>query len=129
MYNPRYKKRPKVEVNEETSYAPPVVEQAKRSAYGGGGQPLMAQPQMSRSSFGGASFGSASVAEARQSQQVHVRNTEVGDLFHYDITHAVTVKRSGAALVPIYSGRVEARRVVVYNPDVRKYVFILELIF
>lgn len=59
-------------------------------------------------------------SKARESSnQPSVRTMESGDLFHYEIKHAVTVKRNGAALVPIFIGKTEAKRLLVYNASVR----------
>lgn len=44
----------------------------------------------------------------------------MGDLFHYEIENAVTVKRSQSALVPILQSTFEGERVAIYNRAVRE---------
>jgi hypothetical protein len=106
LYNPRYKKRPTVQVKDtDQSYNAPVLEPA---AVGGfyQGTAAVALPKNRR-------------VESSQSASVILRNVEAGDTFHYEIKHAVTVKRNGAALVPILTSTVQAERLVVFNKEVR----------
>jgi hypothetical protein len=59
--------------------------------------------------------------EARaQSVPVQTRTAEVGDLFQYEISNAVTVKRNQSALVPILQRPFAGQRVAVYNREVRE---------
>ncbi len=59
-------------------------------------------------------------AEARlESTKVQTRTVEVGDLFQYEITNPVTVKRNQSALVPILQTSFEGKRVAVYNEEIR----------
>lgn len=132
LYAPRYKRRPVVEVKEETAYAPPELE--------GGVEELaeMEAPMMARSKagLGGAGLGVAGFSPQRPgapapmsaaamrrhvqaSAPVQTRTVEVGDLFQYEIKNPVTVRRGQSALVPILQGPVEGKRVAVYNPEVR----------
>lgn len=60
-------------------------------------------------------------ANARESSNApQVKTIEAGDLFHYEIKHAVSVKRNGAALVPIFNGKCDAKSILVYNETVRE---------
>lgn len=131
LYSPRYKKRPIVQVQEEEAYAPPMLEE--------GMAPPEPQPEAmydmceSEASMGYDSFKSASRkmaaekpapkksrAEARAvSTQVQTRTVEVGDLFQYEITNPVTVKRNQSALVPILQTSFDGKRVAVYNEEIR----------
>lgn len=128
LYSPRYKKRPVVEVKEEEAYAPPVLEESV-----GASMPMemmdmeceapppMAAPKRSMSrdaAFGGAAVMGRQEAR-RKSVQVQTRTVEVGDLFQYEISNPVTVKRNQSALVPILQTEYEAKRVAVYNREVR----------
>lgn len=130
LYSPRYKKRPVVQIQEEEAYAPPMLEE--------GMAPPEPQPEymydmaceaeapMRRDSFKSSSMIMAkeapkkSRAEARAvSTQVQTRTVEVGDLFQYEITNPVTVKRNQSALVPIIQTSFEGKRVAVYNEEIR----------
>jgi len=127
LYAPRYKKRPVVEVKEEAAYAPPQLEGAVElyaqpapalgAAAGGFGPPGMPPPPPAAAP---APMRPPAMRAAMQaSTPVQTRTVEVGDLFHYDITNPVTVKRGQSALVPILQSPFEGKRVAVYNQDVR----------
>ncbi|MGH9945181.1 MAG: hypothetical protein ACRD9R_22755, partial [Pyrinomonadaceae bacterium] len=45
---------------------------------------------------------------------------EIGDLFEYQISQPVTVKRDRSALIPILQTRMEGARVSIYNEGVRR---------
>ncbi len=45
---------------------------------------------------------------------------EVGDLFEYQISHPVTVRRDRSALIPIVQTRMEGARVSIYNEAARR---------
>ncbi len=60
---------------------------------------------------------------ARESTPVTTKTIEVGDLFNYEIANPVTVRRNGAALVPIYQGFVNCRSIALYNQITREKVF------
>jgi len=130
LYSPRYKKRPVVEVKEEEAYAPPILEEGipceamdfeeeaplmdmlKEVPAGAPMRRQKALPMMSAS---------MSRAEARASSMpVQTRTVEVGDLFQYSIKNPVTVKRNQSALVPILQTTFDAKRVAVYNREVRE---------
>jgi hypothetical protein len=108
LYNPRYKQRPEVPIESDSST---TVSHTKHSAdrYSG-----LTQLQHDQSQSRDRAQKLAQLTAA-----VHVQKQEVGDLFHYDIQHSVTVKRNSAALVPIYAGNVVASRVAVYNESIR----------
>lgn len=107
LYDPRYKKRPVVQVQDNSpSYNP---------------TPTDSSDVVSRSAWNApVSKPAGSLKKAAESATVVVRNVEVGDTFHYEIKHAVNVKRNGSALVPIFSGAVSCKRLVVFNRDVRE---------
>jgi hypothetical protein len=156
LYNPRYKKRPTIEVKDEEAYAPPVLEEGiaqgevemmaadvlghwdeaaylpmekskKKSFKKERSERSMAPPMLAKSAM---AFGAPAPAPALASREdrakaretstsTQVKNIEVGDLFHYEIAHAVTVKRNGAALVPIYAGTIKVKQVAIYSKDIR----------
>lgn len=125
LYSPRYKRRPVVEVDEEEAYAPPVLEEgvavaAMEPEYAP--SEVAAAPKSKRSAAAGmAPAEKAARDEARESSmEVRTRTAETGDLFQYEISNPVTVKRDQSALVPIVYGDFDGRRVAIYNPDVRE---------
>lgn len=126
LYTPRYKTRPIVQVPDEAAYAPPVLEQAEEGFAEAEGPDFM-----------GSSVAPAPIAAGLQrakmagnvheravhrtrSVEIQTRTVEVGDLFHYEITNPITVKRGQSALVPILQTPFDGKRVAVYNPDVRE---------
>lgn len=128
LYSPRYKQRPVVKVQEEASYAPPLLEVGQRAEET---RPTSQPPPPSaprgasaRSMAPAAPAAPAPVrspSEARkQSVPVQTHTAEVGDLFQYEITNAITVKRNQSALVPILQEPFEGERVAVYNREVRE---------
>jgi hypothetical protein len=131
LYNPRYMKRPVVEVRTEAAVAPVIPEEA----YEGGG----ARGEMEKESmdFGAAVGGpgaprgqavtSAGVVKggrmreaAEKSVAVKTLTKEVGDLFEYRVDHPVSVHRNQSALVPILQQPFEGRRVLLYNRATRE---------
>jgi hypothetical protein len=153
LYNPRYKKRQEIKVQESEAYAPPQLESAIRQQYESDdedddddedgmylddftvpAQTMMNKslPRMAQASAFAidalhslpsiSSTNERSLAREKSAQNVQVRNVEAGDLFNYEIDHPVDVKRNGAALVPFYQGRVECRKIALYNQSIREKV-------
>ncbi|RKG61035.1 hypothetical protein D7X30_09070 [Corallococcus sp. AB011P] len=145
LYNPRYLRRPVVEVRSETGVAPVIPEEAYESA----AEPLMESaddgsfgsadmastimpamaaapapaPRMMRSKGGPMIGGSGrgGMREAlEQSTAVTTLTKEVGDLFEYGVDRPVTVHRNQSALVPIVHRPFEGRRVLLYNRATRE---------
>ena len=124
LYSPRYLSRPIVEVREQGSIAPPVVEdalyQASRDEYPSAEagfatgplppMPAAAAPQMARA---------MKAQRPVSSVEVQTRERQVGDLFQYSITRPVTIKRNQSALVPIVLEPFRGRGVLLYNAETR----------
>ncbi|HLO39749.1 MAG TPA: hypothetical protein VK176_01905, partial [Phycisphaerales bacterium] len=68
----------------------------------------LAKAEMSQRRFDAASM--ADYGGAAQAQGV-----EAGEVFQYQVDHAVTVERQRSAMIPILSSQVEGRRVSIYN--------------
>lgn len=128
LYAPRYKRRPVVEVKEEASYGPPQLEAAVETMdFVAMGPQARAMPAPAPGGFGPPPAPSAAPAvtaavmrrQMQASAPVQARVAEVGDLFQYEIKNPVTVKRGQSALVPIMQADVNAKRVAVYNPEIR----------
>ncbi|ADO75377.1 hypothetical protein [Stigmatella aurantiaca] len=135
LYNPRYMKRPVVQVRTEAAAAPVIPEEAYGAAEGGDGgemekaffappapAPAAAPMRAMVSSVGGmVRKGGGRMREAAEkSLEVKTLTKEVGDLFEYRVDHPVTVHRNQSALVPILQRPFEGRRVLLYNRTTRE---------
>ncbi|MCP3064673.1 hypothetical protein LXT21_38475 [Myxococcus sp. K38C18041901] len=142
LYNPRYMKRPVVEVRTEAAAAPVIPEESYASAPDimmdkeSEAMPMMAEmapapamaPGRSRSlmrSKGGPSSGGPGGPRLRdvleqQGAKVTTLTKDVGDLFEYGVDRPVTVHRNQSALVPILHKPFEGRRVLLYNRATRE---------
>ncbi|MFP2961869.1 hypothetical protein ACLEPN_29750 [Myxococcus sp. 1LA] len=140
LYNPRYMKRPVVEVKTEAAAAPVIPEES----FGGmaaadmmmemaaPAMPAMAAPAsaprraraekaMPVAVAGGPGGGGPKLREAMaQSAAVTTLTKEVGDLFEYGVDRPVTVHRNQSALVPILHKPFEGKRVLLYNRATRE---------
>ena len=139
LYNPRYQRRPVVEVRSEAGVAPVIPEEALADAsyesaaemmddgpFGSSGaapsasmMPMAAPASRKRSAIGGR--GGRDLRETlEQSTAVKTFTKEVGDLFEYGVDRPVTVHRNQSALVPILHRPFEGRRVLLYNRATRE---------
>ncbi|MET0400911.1 MAG: hypothetical protein ABW123_00855 [Cystobacter sp.] len=126
LYNPRYLRRPVVEVPTEVSAAPVIPEEAQAD----GAAPVMAFGEMAAAPASAAAPAPARAKggprmlarhEAQErSAAVRTVTKEVGDLFEYRVDHPVTVHRNQSALVPILHRPFEGRRVLLYNRATRE---------
>ncbi|NVJ24194.1 hypothetical protein HUW62_23480 [Myxococcus sp. AM011] len=138
LYNPRYMRRPVVEVRTEAAAAPVIPEES----FGGSADmmesevdamPMMSAPAMApgrskkmmrkEASFVGGPGGGGGprLREVmEQSNQVTTLTKDVGDLFEYGVDRPVTVHRNQSALVPILHKPFEGRRVLLYNRTTRE---------
>lgn len=139
LYNPRYMKRPVVEVRTEAAAAPVIPEES----FGGreremvmadmatlappSAAPAMAPmaPRRARAEkalVGGPGGGGPRMREVLEQQAMAVTTLtkEVGDLFEYGVDRPVTVHRNQSALVPILHKPFEGRRVLLYNRSTRE---------
>jgi hypothetical protein len=128
LYSPRYKRRPVVKVREEEAYAPPVMEEritlgaarrAKALEAAAAGAAILEGADDVLGAAETEDWSARSAARER-SIPVQTRTVEVGDLFQYQITNAVSVKRNQSALVPILHAALDGRRVAVYNREIRE---------
>lgn len=132
LYTPRYKNRPVVHVQEDEAYAPPILEQAEEDFEISSKfdmQPAMSMCAAPKEEYRksvlkrapASAPDSARMEQARKSAMpVQTRTAEVGDLFQYQITNPVTVRRGQSALVPILQMPFEGKRVAIYNAAIRE---------
>jgi hypothetical protein len=130
LYNPRYMKRPVVEVRTEAAAAPVIPEEGFAAEEEVAEEPMMDMARIAPAAsapmmktFGAARGGGGpgGMREARErSAGVKTLTKEVGDLFEYRVDHPVTVHRNQSALVPILHRPFEGRRVLLYNRATRE---------
>lgn len=147
LYDPIFKMRPHVEVEEEMALAPSVPE-AGRMAGGPAQKPAraklaramktlemsdMAPPAPAETpaiegyagrgrGVGGRMGGyspEVNLEERMRDLEAETVTREVGDLFEYKIDHAVTVERNRSAMLPIVARDLEGQGVDLYNEAAR----------
>lgn len=133
LYTPRYIRRPEVKVQETTGVLPPEIESGRLQAFAAMGgdsetdesyqtdSPKLAKM---RPVFASApKVEQASYAENRSresSVKTPVRERELGDLFGYDISEPVTIRRNQSALVPIVLKPFSGQNVLLYQKAARE---------
>jgi hypothetical protein len=138
LYNPRFKRRPVVQVKDEVSVAPPSFEEGfdpepmkPAEADYESLQDRVASPMPSRAraeAMPGAGLGaglgmmammggmgSQPAAEMASSVQVKTIAQKAGDHFEYRIMNPVTIKRNQSALVPIINGEFSGKKILIFN--------------
>jgi hypothetical protein len=129
LYTPRYIRRPEVQVQETTGVLPPEMEYGMAEL-----EDLAVDSDAPRFGLGAAAPRAAKMmrlaehpsavaslrASAVSSTPAQVRERKIGDLFEYEIEHAVTIRRNQSALVPIVLREFEGKPVLLYNAVNRK---------
>lgn len=119
LYTPRYIQRPVVAVQETTGVLPPeVVDSFLMEAPEADERVALMSMAAAPPALSGkmrAPAGAAFRRSAVSSAPAQVRERKLGDLFQYEIEHAVTIKRNQAALVPIVLRPFKGRSVLLYN--------------
>ena len=128
LYTSRFKRRPVVEVKLDDVMAPPDLESGflqdeaveMLSQDWDAESAVLTAPSAALTRTRGGPFAAKAKRSALQkSAPVRVQTAELSDLFQYQISHPVTVKRGQSALVPILFAPFEGKRVAIYNPDAR----------
>lgn len=137
LYNPRFKKRPVVQIKDEVSVAPPSFEEGyamdafapepcPEAEQPCGEAPPSPPPMVKRSAlpmgFGagpgqslGAMMDMAAPMDLVSSVEVKTMAAKVGDHFEYRIMNPVTIKRNQSALVPIIHQEFHGEKILIYN--------------
>lgn len=146
LYDPIFKRRPQVEVEEEMALAPSLPE-AGRMAGETAKKPARAKLARAMKSLemadmappapaetpaleiyagrgGGGSMGGGysseiNLEERMRDLEAETVTREVGDLFEYKIDHPVTVERNRSAMLPIVARDLEGQAVDLYNEAAR----------
>jgi hypothetical protein len=114
LYAPKYVNRPHADVTEEASAAPVVFSGAVAGFAAGKAAPAPpSQAQFRRSTAAGENLvhsetGPSTVAVAASGQ-------DTGELFEYDFTSPVTVKRGESSMLPFLQQRINARKLLIYQ--------------
>ncbi|MFY0583624.1 hypothetical protein ACN28S_63355 [Cystobacter fuscus] len=127
LYNPRYLRRPVVEVLTEAAVAPVIPEEGFGAAREMAAEPDAVVAPMAASAPAPAPMMRAMSTGGMARREAHERSAavqtvtkEVGELFEYRVQHPVTVRRNQSALVPILHRPFEGRRVLLYNRATRE---------
>ncbi len=121
LYSPRYKKRPVVVVEEESAYAPPILEDGISEVAFGSAPGMAGGPPAPRAAAPSPKRRARRPAPPPPpAQALATRTQEVGDLLQYTIDHPVTVRRKQSALVPILHREFEGKRIAIYNRAIRE---------
>lgn len=136
LYNPRFKRRPVVKVQDEVSLAPPTFEEGydmegygppksddEEAARFKGGMPAQTMALgRARSAPMGAAGAVPMLAELAapmkdliSSVEVKTISQKVGDHFEYRIMNPVTIKRNQSALVPIIHQEFKGEKILIFN--------------
>jgi len=132
LYNPRFKRRPVVEVRDETGVAPPSYEEGFTE---GERRPSLAMqmdafsappppPPGSRAAMPmgpgmGVPLSPPAMMDLEKSVEVKTVTVKVGDFFAYHIDNPVTIQRNQSALVPIINQPFKGEKVLMYNEQHR----------
>jgi len=140
LYQPRYMRRPVVEVKREAAAAPIIPEEgfgaaaaeddvmldaalSEEEEHIGGESPKRAKAAFrARAAPAPAAAMPAAVRREAMERTAAVKTVvqEIGDLFEYRVENPVTVHRNQSALVPILHRPFEGRRVLLWNRSARE---------
>lgn len=129
LYDPIFKKRPVIEIEEEVALAPSIPEAAMRRKKMRKAKKVR-PPTPRAAAMPMKSLSIAEDLEARRPVEVNLEDRmrdlkaevvtrEVGDLFEYKIDHPVTIARNQSALVAIVAEEVEGEAIDLYNKKTR----------
>ena len=140
LYDPRYKNRPRADIEEEYAAAPVVSERqlgaladapAEKAAADAKGQmrrapaaaaaPMLAAGRAERRKADDLGIGAnaASMDKLMTYQQMATTVRDIGELFEYKIDHPVSIPRDQSALLPIVNKPVDAKKLSLYNESTR----------
>ncbi|MHA2122943.1 MAG: hypothetical protein ACW990_17225, partial [Promethearchaeota archaeon] len=99
----------------EMEASPKAMKKRAREARVGSRPPPMAAP----SGGFGRSVGTMSDTEIydKMKSQVQTQTKDLGELFEYNISNPVSIKRKQSALVPILTESIKAQRILLYNKN------------
>lgn len=126
LYDPQFKKRPLVKLEQEAPVAPAVPEAAMRADRMVAAAAPMAKPKQRRmKSFVAEremkdrSLEGANLYERMRQLKAATITSDKGEMFEYRIDHPVTIARNRSALVPIVATEIKGQAVDLYNEKIR----------
>ncbi len=126
LYDPQFKKRPLVKLEQEAPVAPAVPEAGMRADRMVAAAAPMAKPKQRRmKSFVAEremkdrSLEGANLYERMRQLKAATITSDKGEMFEYRIDHPVTIARNRSALVPIVATEIKGQAVDLYNEKIR----------
>ena len=126
LYDPQFKKRPVVKLEQEAPVAPAVPEAGMRTDRMLAAAAPMDRPKQRRmKSFAAEremkdmSLERANLYERMRQLKAVTTTSDKGEMFEYRIDHPVTIERNRSALVPIVAAEIEGQAVDLYNEKIR----------
>jgi len=126
LYDPQFKKRPVVKLEQEAPVAPAVPEAGMRADRMLATAAPMAKPEQQRmKSFAaeremkGGSLEDTNLDERMRQLKAVTITSDKGEMFEYRIDHPVTIERNRSALLPIAATEIEGQAVDLYNEKIR----------
>ena len=126
LYDPQFKKRPVVKLEQEAPVAPAVPEEGMRAdRMMAAAAPMANAKQRRMKSFAAEKevkemrLEGANFDERMRELKAVTITSDKGDMFEYRIDHPVTIARNRSALVPIVATEIEGQAVDLYNEKIR----------
>ncbi|MBW2204978.1 MAG: hypothetical protein JRF52_13115 [Deltaproteobacteria bacterium] len=126
LYDPQFKKRPLVKLEQDAPVAPVVPEAGMRADRMVAAAAPMAKPKQRRmKSFVAEremkdrSLEGANLYERMRQLKAATITSDKGEMFEYRIDHPVTIARNRSALVPIVATEIKGQAVDLYNEKIR----------
>jgi len=127
LYTPRLVPRPQVADEERTVTGPVMFQEVLGGAAPseddfGGLDSLLEEPSARASDYGGHRYAAMAAAAApkrdlAQATRVQATGIAKGELFQYDVSAPVSIKRGQSAMVPILGTRLDGRKQHLYNRE------------
>ena len=117
LYEPRYVQRPAAELAENRAVAPRVFEGAISGVGGSVPAPLAARAMAPKMREEALARNSAADAIQISSVASTAEGREAGELFEYNFSGPVTVKKGESALLPFLQQNISARKLLIYSEN------------
>jgi len=126
LYDPQFKKRPLVKLEQDAPVAPVVPEAGMRADRMVAAAAPMAKPKQRRmksfvaeKEMKDRSLEGANLYERMRQLKAATITSDKGEMFEYRIDHPVTIARNRSALVPIVATEIKGQAVDLYNEKIR----------
>jgi len=126
LYDPQFKKRPLVKLEQDAPVAPVVPEAGMRADRMVAAAAPIAKPKQRRmksfvaeKEMKDRSLEGANLYERMRQLKAATITSDKGEMFEYRIDHPVTIARNRSALVPIVATEIKGQAVDLYNEKIR----------